>query len=184
MRQTLVCVAALGLAAGAAADCPDYDRSEWPHWDRVLGTCWDVRQQVLIDESLVPVEMRGCRVERGLWIDLYTGKLFTDPSRLDIDHVVPLGEVADSDGCEWDAARRRAYANDLSDPRTLLAVSASANRSKGARDPAQWLPEWQPFVCEYVALWQAVKERWGLAMDAAEREAVERVEARCAETGR
>jgi hypothetical protein len=29
-------------------------------------------------------------------------------------------------------------------------VSASANRSKGARDPAVWLPPNQEFHCEYV----------------------------------
>jgi hypothetical protein len=31
-----------------------------------------------------------------------------------------------------------------------LAVSRSANRSKGAKDPAQWMPQNVAFHCEYI----------------------------------
>jgi hypothetical protein len=67
-------------------------------------------------------------------------------------------------GWAWDEQIREAYANDLEDPRTLVAVSASANRSKGDRDPAGWLPERD--VCTYVGNWIAVKARWHLSVDA------------------
>lgn len=96
---------------------------------------------------------------------------------LDIDHLVPLDEAWASGARSWSSARREAYANDLADPRTLVAVSLHENRSKGDRDPAQWLPA--RGVCRYVADWVAVKLRWGLGVDSLERSALARVAARC-----
>ncbi len=74
---------------------------------------------------------------------------------------------------------RRQFANDLSWPGSLIAVSASANRSKGARDPADWLPPNEEFHCEYVRNWVIIKAYWRLAMDDAERDAVYSVLAEC-----
>ncbi|MGH6692122.1 MAG: hypothetical protein ACREF4_15750, partial [Gammaproteobacteria bacterium] len=50
-----------------------YDRGEWKHWIKING-CIDIRQQVLIDESVVPVTLdaKGCRVLKGEWHDPYT----------------------------------------------------------------------------------------------------------------
>ena len=50
---------------------------------------------------------------------------------------------------------------------TLQAVSASSNRSKGDRDPAQWLPKRD--VCTYAVRWVAIKYRWSLTVDATEK---------------
>jgi len=74
---------------------------------------------------------------------------------------------------------RRNYANDLSDPRTLIAVSSSANRSKGDKDPAKWMPPNKKFHCEYVRAWVSVKARWQLTMDTQERRAIKRLQASC-----
>ena len=41
---------------------------------------------------------------------------------MDINHLVPLKEAHESGGFAWDAAKRRDYANGLSDPNTLIAV--------------------------------------------------------------
>ncbi len=46
-------------------------------------------------------------------------------------------------------ARRVAYGNDLTDTRTLHAVTMATNQSKGAADPSNWLPPYGPFVCTY-----------------------------------
>ena len=113
----------------------------------------------------------------GEWLDFYTGRLFTDPGELDIDHFVPLGEVHRSGGDTWAPEQRVAYANDLSSPDTLIAVSASANRSKGDRDPADWLPPNRAFHCTYIALWLKVKERWGMSFDAREVSAIAQLQA-------
>lgn len=158
-----------------------YDRKLYGGWIDTDGDCQNTRQEVLIEESLVPVTLdaRGCKVVAGRWYDPFTGRYFTNPRKLDIDHFVPLAEVHRSGGTAWAPAQRKQYANDLSDPKTLIAVSASANRSKGAKDPAAWLPPNPEFRCEYVRLWIAIKERWGLRMDTREAAAVRAVLDRC-----
>ena len=40
-----------------------------------------------------------------------------------------------------DAERKRSFANYLTEPAHLIAVSASANRSKGKSSPDEWLPD-------------------------------------------
>ena len=57
----------------------------------------------------------------------------------------------------------------------LIAVFLSANRSKGDRDPARWLPPNAAFHCEYVEIWVRLKKQWRLGMDAAEAAKVEEV---------
>ncbi len=154
-----------------------YDRGLYRHWIDEDRDCQNTRQEVLIKESTVQVTLdpRGCKVVAGLWDDPYTGRVFTDPGLLDIDHLIPLAEVHRSGGDKWDSTLRRAYANDLTEPKNLIAVFRSANRSIGDRDPANWMPPNASYHCEYVATWTSVKERWGLSADDAEREAVRRV---------
>lgn len=79
----------------------------------------------------------------------------------------------------WSAAERQAYANDLDDPRSLLAVHDSANQSKADRDPAQWMPPAASATCRYISDWVTVKTRWGLSIDPAEHAAIQRVAATC-----
>lgn len=54
----------------------------------------------------------------------------------------------------------------------LLAVSATSNRSKGDRDPAEWLPERTAYQCEYVRAWIQVKQYYGLSVDSLEKAAL------------
>ena len=61
----------------------------------------------------------------------------------------------------------RQLVNDLGYPATLVAVTASAARAKGGREPQDWLPR-AAYRCTYVADWVAVKWRWRLAVDKAE----------------
>jgi len=157
-------------------------RDDWKHWVDADGDCQDARQEVLIAESEVPVTFKSsnrCKVATGQWTCPFTGEVFTDPGKLDIDHLVPLAEAHDSGAWSWDADRREAYANDLNAPEHLVAVKASANRSKGKKDPAAWLPPLESARCQYVADWRAVKDRWGLGMDTAEELAIAQVEASC-----
>jgi len=169
----LVCLAVAAVLAVPAAAEPN-DRDLYRHWIDADGDCQDARQEVLISESIGPVTLddRGCRVVAGQWFDFYTGQTYTDPSKLDIDHFIPLAEVHRSGGDRWSPERRQAYANDLSNPDTLIAVSAGANRSKGDKDPAGWLPPDDTFRCAYVERWLAVKERWGLTLDVREARAI------------
>ncbi|MGC7098586.1 hypothetical protein ACPZ19_28280 [Amycolatopsis lurida] len=69
---------------------------------------------------------------------------------------------------QWTAKRRELYANDLTEPVALVAVSATTNRSKADQDPGGWLPSYEPACGHYVADWVTVKTRWGLSIDTTE----------------
>ena len=163
-------------------DSVRYNRKDYlPRWADADGDCQNTRQEVLIAESRVPVTLgpRGCRVIAGQWHDPYTGRVFTNPHRLDIDHVVPLREAHDSGAASWPRSRKHAFANDLANANSLIAVYRGANRSKGARDPASWLPRNKAYHCAYVRAWKQVKNQWGLSMNSDEAEAIKKVLGNC-----
>jgi hypothetical protein len=137
------------------------------HWvDADRDSC-DTREEVLIVESrsTAQVDRFGCKVLEGDWFSSYDGLTFTDPSELDIDHMVPLAEAWDSGAAGWDATRRQAFANDIDHAEALRAVSASSNRSKSDLDPGQWKPTRDAAWCEYANDWVVVKKAWDLTAD-------------------
>ncbi|MCY4162966.1 MAG: HNH endonuclease family protein [bacterium] len=158
----------LTLITVAAEVTDGYDRDDWKHWTDADRDGQDTRQEVLDAESLAATVVANRRIRQGLWRSLYDGQQITDAGQLDIDHVVALGEAHESGGWAWDASTRELYANDLTNPDHLIAVSRGTNRSKGKRDPAEWLPPDTASWCQYLALWTIVKVRWGLTMDQAE----------------
>lgn len=184
-RQRLAAVLIVLAATLCVGAAEPYKRSLYRHWVDADHDCQNTRVEVLIAESLVPVTLsaNGCDVVSGQWLDACTGRTLTNPRLLDIDHMIPLKEVHLSGGDQWDATRRQAYANDLEDERTLIAVSASANRAKADKDPARWLPGNRPYLCTYIANWIAVKERWELSIDARERASIDRIQEDCRENG-
>ena len=147
-----------------------YDRSLFEHWRDVDGDGCDSRDQVLKRDSisLPQVDPISCDVIAGDWISPYDGARWSNPSDIDIDHVVALKEAWDSGAWSWSSAQRRAFANDTSDNRTLLAVTDSVNQSKSDKDPSNWLPPLQSYTCTYIGNWVAVKVRWNLSMDSSE----------------
>ena len=167
-------------STGSTYERSDY-LSSWLDADR---DCINTRHEVLQAESLSPAVLsaNGCTVIRGNWRDPYTGKIFTNPSDLDIDHLVPLAEAHRSGAAGWERRRKQQYANDLNNANSLIAVSASANRSKGDKDPARWLPQNSAYHCNYVKNWVAVKTTWGLAADSAELSAIAAIQARCSDS--
>ena len=162
---------------GNLDDVPPYDRDLYRHWVDADGDCQNARHEVLIIESRIPVTLsaNGCTVIAGEWYDPFTGNTYTNPSDLDIDHMVPLAETHYSGGYAWDEEKKKAYANDLLLSKSLIAVSSSANRSKGAQDPASWLPPNADYHCEYVKNWLEIKRRHPMGLDRDEWEAIESV---------
>jgi hypothetical protein len=159
----------------AAENRAGYDRGDFRLWVDADGDCRDTRDEVLAAESLVRVS--GCDVRSGRWRSYYDDVTTRDSSTFDIDHLVPLAEAWDSGARRWTAGTRQRYANDLGDRRSLVAVTASSNRSKGDRDPGEWLPRLSQ--CTYVRQWVAVKLRWALRVDSVERRALVSLASRC-----
>ena len=153
--------------AAVPASIPEYKRSEWKHWTDEDGDCQDARQEVLIAESLEPVEYEDdekCRVETGRWWAPHLGHHLENPSHLDVDHHVPLKNAHNSGGWSWDAERKEEYANYLGDDAHLVAISSRHNRSKGARGPEDWAPPDNSLWCQYATDWAEIKATWGLTM--------------------
>ena len=149
-----------------------YDRDLFPHWDYVGRNC-DVRDLVLIEEARRgPSTGSACPVGPGRWFSAFDGVTVRDPSQLDIDHMVPLAEAWASGARRWSTPVREAFANDRGYAGSLIAVTASSNRSKGDQDPAEWLPPRVAYRCTYVSEWIAVKWRWRLTVNASERAAL------------
>ena len=150
-----------------------YDRDLFGGWRDFDGDGCDTRREVLIAESQTPVSVGGgCSLSGGQWYSAFDGVSTTDPSTFDIDHFVPLKEAWDSGAHAWDSNQRQRFANDLDYPGSLIAVSAGSNRSKGAGDPAEWLPPNGAYRCEYVRTWVEVKLRWNLSVDSREVSAI------------
>jgi hypothetical protein len=147
-----------------------YSRSMFKHWVDADGDSCDTREEVLIAESTsrAQVDAYGCKVIEGDWLSPYDNAAHTNPSELDIDHMIPLKEAWDSGAWAWSAMKRQLFANDLTDARSLIAVTAGQNRSKSDRDPSNWLPPQTQYRCTYLAEWVAIKSHWKLSMDQSE----------------
>ena len=176
-----------GSAGGATADAADataelkrltvakagsmrgYTRDEFPHW-RETGENCDVRDSVLKRDGR-KVKTSGCNVVAGTWASLYDGKTLDSPTKVDVDHVVPLANAWRSGASAWTTEKREDFANDLDDPQ-LVAVSASSNRSKGDQDPSTWKPTDSSAWCDYARDWIAVKTHWKLTVTTAEKSAL------------
>lgn len=155
-----------------------YDRDLFNHWVDADGDGCDTRKEVLISEADdAPSVGSGCALSGGRWFSYYEGASQTDDGALDIDHMVPLAEAWDSGARSWSSATRQAYANDLGDYRTLVGVTASLNREKSDQDVAEWTPPQQ--VCRYLAEFVAVKIRWRLTVDSAEKSAMQSIASGC-----
>lgn len=159
----------------------NYRRVVFRHWVDADGDGCDARKEVLIAEAIrAPQVGERCSLSGGEWLSRYDGRRAVgDGGSFDVDHMVPLSEAWESGARIWDAKRREAFANDLGYADSLVAVSASSNRSKGGRDPAEWMPPAREAHCWYAAAWVSVKSRWGLAADRAEADKLRSVLSGC-----
>ncbi|MFD5890571.1 HNH endonuclease family protein [Streptomyces sp. NPDC060334] len=177
-----VAVSALQLAT---EDRTGYQRTSFKHWNAGANASdgCNTRMEVLIAEAVEAPEVGpGCTLTGGVWWSYYDERPVTPAGALDIDHMVPLAEAWDSGASAWTAARREAYANDLGQETSLVAVTARSNRQKSDQDPAEWLPPSADALCRYGAEWTATKLRWRLAVDELERDRLLDIAAGCGGT--
>ncbi len=158
-----------------------YYREHWKHWVDENGDCHDTRQEVLISRSVQSVSYKegGCKVEKGKWTDPYDAEEFTQPSELDIDHMVPLKNAHESGGCDWDSEKKKGYANFLGNSYHLMPVKSSENRSKSDKSPDQWKPSNKDYYCTYAKNWISIKKDWGLSITNKEKTALEDMLSEC-----
>jgi len=155
-----------------------YSRDLFPHWIDADGDGCSTRNEVLLEEADDPPTRTGtCTLSGGRWFSYYDRVSWTNTSDIDIDHMVPLAEAWDSGARTWTTATRQAYANDLGDYRTLVGVTDNVNQAKGDQDVAQWLPQYDK--CRYLREFVAVKHRWRLTVDSAEKSAMQSLAATC-----
>jgi len=158
-----------------------YSRDLFPHWIDADGDGCSTRNEVLIAEADDPVTVgSGCSLSGGRWFSYYDRLSWTNPSDVDIDHMVPLAEAWDSGARTWTTSVRQSYANDLGDSRSLVGVTDNVNQEKGDQDPREWMPTYDK--CRYLREWVAVKHRWRLTVDSGEKSALSSLAAGCTNT--
>lgn len=161
-----------GLTTAAPVQTTTYQRSLFPTWVDADRDGCNTRAEVLQAQTTVPVTYTtatGCTVATGKWNSWYDAQTWTLASDVDIDHLVPLKEAWISGAWAWTTQQRQDYANDLSIPYALQAVTDNVNQSKSDSDPAAWMPPSAGAACQYAQDWVLVKYKWKLAVDAAER---------------
>jgi hypothetical protein len=165
------------LTVAAWTHTTTYDRSLFPTWDTISGTC-NTRETVLKRDGTSVVVDSACAATSGKWYSPYDGATWTASSDVDIDHVVPLKNAWESGAWAWTTTKRESYANDLSDPQ-LIAVTDNVNQSKGDKSPDAWKPPLTSYYCTYARMWVKVKYVWALTVTSAEKSAVSSMLATC-----
>ncbi|MFE4257689.1 HNH endonuclease family protein [Streptomyces sp. NPDC056883] len=150
------------LKVAAPGTMSGYSRDKFTHWAEQGDKC-DTREVILQRDGANVTRDSQCKAVSGTWKSLYDEVVVTEASKMDIDHMVPLAEGWRSGAAGWDAAKRKAFANDLTRPQ-LLAVTASSNRSKGDQSPDQWQPPSKAAWCQYGRAWTTVKSTYGLTV--------------------
>ena len=134
-----------------------YDRLEFPHWDDDDGDGMNTRLEILSLEKVGNVGWYS-RWD-GEW---YAGEGGLSAPRFDIDHIVSLKEAWQSGADEWSTSDKDTFADDMLN---LTAVTASSNRSKGAKDASEWLPPTPSGQCYLSIRVIQVKTKWSLSID-------------------
>ncbi|MFC1408121.1 HNH endonuclease family protein [Streptacidiphilus sp. N1-12] len=183
-------------AAKALAGLTVHPKGSMTGYDRLkFGAAWtdnnndpgghnhcDTRDDILArDLTGVSYKSGHCTVATGTLQDPYTGKTIhfvrgPDSTKVQIDHVVPLGDAWVTGAAQLSATQRLDLAED---PLELIAADGPANEAKGDGDASEWLPANTAYQCKYVARQIAVKAKYKLWVTAAERSAMQKVLTTC-----
>lgn len=125
-----------GWDAVAKAGDPSYQKDVQDALD--MGKGCDAREITLIRDAVdgdVAWARDGddvCEPTSGTWYEDYGSTTTSDPSSLDIEHVVAMQDAWDTGAAGWSEEQRLQFSHD---PLVLVAVSASENRAKGSAHP-------------------------------------------------
>ena len=154
-----------------------YSRDKFLHWITISGTC-NTREWVLHRDGTGVQVGSNCYPTSGRWYSPYDGASWSNPSDVDIDHVVALAGAWRSGASGWTQSRRQSFANDLSNPE-LIAVTDDVNQAKGDQSPDQWKPPLASYWCTYARMWIDVKYTWSLTATSSESTALNSMLDRC-----
>jgi hypothetical protein len=147
------------------------------HWIDEDGDCQNARAEVLIVESRQPVSPAGgCTVTSGDRFDPYSWTLASDR---DVDHVVALQNSHLSGGYAWGAAKKQAYANDMSEPDQLIAVEGQSPPEQGRVRSGHLAAPRFAYWCTYAIDWSETKKRRELTVTPSEYDALAEMLATC-----
>lgn len=161
-KTRLICTAALILFVSSCStteNIPKYNRTDWAGWK--TKNCINTRHQLLKTKSITSpkINVKGCTVVDGLWLDFYTGESITAADKPEIDHIIPLKHAHTLGAYRWSRARRNAFYND---PENLVITSRSMNREKQDKSFVDWSPLNRDLSCKYAHRWILVKLKYNL----------------------
>lgn len=123
----------------------------------------DTRADLLAHTSAAPVTRHGrCTVRTGRWVVSYNGQTYTQASKTQIDHIVPLHYAWDVAASGWTASQRESFANDTSE---LVVSDVHDNEVKQDDMP----PDWEPIAadrCAYAEQMIAELAEWSIPVTA------------------
>ena len=147
-----------GLEIAAEERCAAYDSDDYPYPQSV--------------EDQIIAQLGGSIYSP------YTCESFDFKGETDIEHIVARSEAHDSGLCDADAATKRRFASDLLN---LTLPSPEFNRvEKSGKDAAEWQPPRNQ--CWFAQRVVDVRLAYGLTIDQAEADALDRILADCAWT--
>ncbi len=146
----------------------DYERKNWKHWSDLDKDGLDTRQEIL---------MRDFDKQNNYWITPYLEKEVRNAGIIDIDHIVPLKEAYLSGGKDWSKEKKEIFAND---EENLTVSYLSANRKKGSKDIAKWLPKFNK--CWYIVKFTQIKKKYQLTFDKNEKKVINQYKKICKKT--
>jgi hypothetical protein len=147
-------------------------------WIKPTENCYNTRALVLMRDSQKKVSFMPddkCSVQKGKWIDDFTGNTFTDRTEIQIDHTVPLKNAYISGAYKWSYRARCLYSNYLGSNYHLKSVNATENMRKGDRTPENYMPPNTDISCNYIKEWLAIKFLWGLKMTVSEANSIRKI---------
>ena len=173
-----------GLAVKGRAPKTGYDRDAFGYGTDLDGNGCDTREDILARDLTDRYVVAGneCETASGTLKDPYSSQVIDyrpGDGRVEIDHVVALGNAWVTGADRWPEDKRVRFAND---PLNLLATDASLNAQKSDSDAASWVPK-RSARCIYLARQIAVKVKYQLWVTPPERDALGAHLARCPEQG-
>ena len=147
-----------GLVVAPEVRCSEYDAEQYRHPDGL--------------EDALAAELGD------KFYEAYTGVYYDHPRDVQVDHIVAKREAHDSGGCAWAPSLRRAFAHDVEN--LALASPTLDLGVKAGRDAAEWMPDFNR--CWFAGMVVAVRLKYALTVDEAERDVLEEVLSGCEST--